>query len=53
MNGRTQEHAKKTTNPKPILHIPLPIKEVLADVLKVKPPDKPKRKLRRDEANQL
>jgi hypothetical protein len=35
---------KKTTNSKPIPHIPLPFKEVMADVLKVKPPKKnPKR----------
>jgi hypothetical protein len=32
---------KKTTNSKPIPHIPLPFKEVMADVLKVKPPAKP------------
>jgi hypothetical protein len=31
---------KKTTNSKPIPHIPLPFKEVMADVLKVKPPEK-------------
>jgi hypothetical protein len=30
---------KKTTNSKPIPHIPLPFKEVIADVLKVKPPE--------------
>ena len=28
----------KITNSKPIPHIPLPFKEVMADVLKVKPP---------------
>jgi hypothetical protein len=40
-----QETAKKTTNSKPIPHIPLPFKEVIACVLKVKPPakDKPKK----------
>jgi hypothetical protein len=32
---------KKITNSKPIPHIPLPFKEVIADVLKVKPPEKP------------
>jgi hypothetical protein len=32
----TQE--PKITNPKPIPHIPLPFKEVMADVLKLKPP---------------
>jgi hypothetical protein len=31
---------KKVTNSKPIPHIPLPFKEVMADVLKVKPPEK-------------
>jgi hypothetical protein len=30
----------RTTNSKPIPHIPLPFKEVMADVLKVKPPEK-------------
>jgi hypothetical protein len=38
---------KKITNSKPIPHIPLPFKEVIADVLKVKPPEKPARKSRR------
>jgi hypothetical protein len=32
---------KKITNSKPIPHIPLPFREVMADVLKVKPPTKP------------
>jgi hypothetical protein len=31
---------KKITNSKPIPHIPLPFKAVIADVLKAKPPDK-------------
>jgi hypothetical protein len=31
---------KKITNSKPIPHIPLPFKEVIADVLKVRPPTK-------------
>jgi hypothetical protein len=35
-----QQAAKHTTNSKPIPHIPLPFKEVIADVLKVKPPEK-------------
>jgi len=35
--------AKKITNSKPIPHIPLPFKEVIADVLKVKPPEKDQR----------
>jgi hypothetical protein len=30
----------RITNSKPIPHIPLPFKEVMADVLKVKPPQK-------------
>ena len=35
---------KKITNSKPIPHIPLPFKEAIADVLKVKPPEKTKAK---------
>jgi hypothetical protein len=35
---------KRVTNSKPIPHIPLPFKEVIADVLKVKPPEKPKKR---------
>jgi hypothetical protein len=35
-----QESEKRTTNSKPIPHIPLPFKEVMKDVLKVKPPEK-------------
>jgi hypothetical protein len=31
----------------PIPHIPLPFKEVIADVLKVKPPEKPTGKPKR------
>jgi hypothetical protein len=31
---------RKVTNSKPIPHISLPFKEVIADVLKVKPPEK-------------
>ncbi len=39
---------KKITNSKPIPHIPLPFKEVIADVLRVKPPEKePKAKTRK------
>jgi hypothetical protein len=37
------EPQKKITNSKPIPHIRLPFKEVIADVLKVKPPEKPKK----------
>ena len=33
-----REDHKKVTNSKPIPHIPLPFTEVIADVLKVKPP---------------
>jgi hypothetical protein len=43
---KKQETPKRTTNSKPIPHIPLPFKEVMRDVLKVKPPEKPKRKER-------
>jgi hypothetical protein len=35
-----QEAEPKITNSKPIPHIPLPFREVIADVLKVKPPEK-------------
>jgi hypothetical protein len=35
-----QDIPKKITNSKPIPHIPLPFKEVIADVLRVKPPEK-------------
>jgi len=41
------EKPAKVTNSKPIPHIPLPFKEVMADVLKVKPPERPKTKLRK------
>ena len=41
--NRQGEAAKKITNSKPIPHIPLPFKEVMRDVLKVKPPEKPKK----------
>jgi hypothetical protein len=35
-----QQSPERITNSKPIPHIPLPFKEVIADVLKVKPPIK-------------
>jgi len=35
---------KKTTNSKPIPHIPLPFEEVMKDVLKVKPQEMPSAK---------
>ena len=35
---------KRVTNSKPIPHIPLPFKEVMRDVLKVKPPAKQPKK---------
>ncbi len=38
------ESDKPVTNSKPIPHIPLPFKEVMADVLKVKPLQKQSRK---------
>ena len=34
------DHSKRITSSKPIPHIPLPFKEVMKDVLKVKPPEK-------------
>jgi len=37
-----KQSGEKITNSKPIPHIPLPFKEVMADVLKVKPPKKTK-----------
>jgi hypothetical protein len=41
----SDNEGKKITNSKPLPHIPLPFKEVIADVLKVKPePKPPKRK---------
>jgi hypothetical protein len=40
--------SKKITNSKPIPHIPLPFKEVMADVLKVKPPEKAKKPKRKN-----
>ncbi len=39
MNNQ-QDKSRKVTNSKPIPHIPLLFKEVIADVLKVKPPEK-------------
>jgi len=42
-----RETEKRTTNSKPIPHIPLPFKEVMADVLKVKPPEKQQKSRRR------
>lgn len=36
------EKPERTTNSKPIPYIPLPFEEVMKDVLKVKPPEKPK-----------
>jgi len=38
-----KQETRKITNAKPIPHIPLPFKEVMADVLKVKPPERPKK----------
>jgi hypothetical protein len=35
---------KKTTNSKPIPHIPLPFEELMRDALKVTPPGKESRK---------
>jgi hypothetical protein len=42
--SRPQQTPGRTTNSKPIPHIPLPFKEVIADVLKVKPPERKPRK---------
>jgi len=38
-----KQEPKKITSSKPIPHIPLPLREVMADVLKVKPPGKGKK----------
>jgi len=46
-----KEQPKRITNSKPIPHIPLPFKEVMADVLKVKPPEKPKKRKKKKTAN--
>jgi len=40
-NKLEKEGSSRTTNSKPIPHIPLPFREVIADVLKVKPPERP------------
>jgi hypothetical protein len=42
---------KKITNSKPIPHIPLPFAELMADVLKVKPPAKEPKGETKKEAN--
>ena len=39
-NKQMPDQKGKVTNSKPIPHIPLPFKEVMADVLTVKPPEK-------------
>jgi hypothetical protein len=43
MIANEQEKPKRVTNAKPIPHIPLPFREVMADVLKVRPPEKPQK----------
>jgi len=40
LGATTKPTNSKITNSKPIPHIPLPFKEVIQDVLKVKPPEK-------------
>jgi len=44
---------RKITNSKPIPYIPLPFKEVIADVLKVKPPEEKRTKAKRKKSNSL
>jgi hypothetical protein len=44
---KQREDIKRVTNSKPIPHIPLPFKEVITDVLKVKPPEKSQSKTAR------
>jgi hypothetical protein len=46
--NKQHESQQKITNSKPIPHIPLPFKEVIADVLKVKPPEKERQKNQKD-----
>jgi hypothetical protein len=41
---KREDQSRKITNSKPIPHIPLPFKEVMKDVLKVKPPQKQSQK---------
>jgi hypothetical protein len=50
--NKSQEQFGKTTNSKPIPHIPLPFKEVIADVLKVKPPEKTAKRSKRATSGQ-
>jgi hypothetical protein len=50
-NNASQEPDKHTTNSKPIPHIPLPFKKVIADVLKAEPPEKPPQKPKRKKAS--
>jgi hypothetical protein len=40
----TAEDGQRYSSAKPIPHIPLPFKELIADVLNVKPPEKLKKK---------
>ena len=46
MKDKKQDSTARITNSKPIPHIPLAFKEVIADVFKVKPPEKPPSKNR-------
>jgi hypothetical protein len=48
MTDKQQEQGK-ITNSKPIPHIPLPFKEVMADVLRVKLPEKADTRRRKPE----
>ena len=45
-----EENEKRMTSSKPIPHIPLPFKEVMADMLKVKPPEKTDSRKQKPEA---
>jgi len=52
MVSHNKEHqSARVTNAKPIPHIPLPFKEVMSDVLKVKPPEKEAKAKPRKKAN--
>jgi len=47
MKREEKPTSTKITNSKPIPHIPFPFKEVIADVLKVKPPQRVEKKPRK------
>ncbi len=48
----TEPQPNRVTNSKPIPNIPLPLKEVIADVLKMKPPPRAEKTSRKAKARQ-